>query len=110
LRNAGLSLARISIVVPGRMNSSCSTRVGSPRFCGISTGTISSASRPDSRAAAAFCCDRIANASWSSRVMPYCPATFSAVSPMECVPYSSCIFGFTKRQPRLVSNSCTSRP
>ena len=28
---------------------------------------------------------------------------------MESVPCSCFIFGFTKRQPRLVSNSCTSR-
>src|SRR5690606_41720408 len=57
-------------------------------FCGMSTVVISSAWRPERRAAAAFCCERRAKASWSSRVTPYLAATFSAVSPIESVPRS----------------------
>ena len=104
-RKAGLSRASASRVVSGRRNSSSSTRRGSPFFCAISTAAISAANRPAARAAAAFCCDRSANASWSSRLMPYCSATFSAVSPMECVPKAAFILGLTNRQPRLVSKS-----
>ncbi len=43
-----------------------------------------------------------ANASCSSRVMPYSFATFSAVMPSEIV-HSDFIFGLTKRQPTVES-------
>ena len=43
-----------------------------------------------------------ANASCSARVMPYCSATRSAVSPSEMV-QSAGIRGLTKRQPTVVS-------
>ena len=109
VRNAGFSLASPSAVESARMNSSVVTCLGSPFFCGIATGTISSPNRPASRAAAAFCCDRSANASWSARLMPCCSATFSAVCPMLSMPYSSFMRGFTKRQPSDVSKSSTSR-
>jgi hypothetical protein len=44
------------------------------------TGTISSANHPSSRAAAARWCDRTAYSSCSSREMPYSRRRFSAVS------------------------------
>src|SRR5690349_22489936 len=66
------------------MNSSCSkTRAGVVFVAEISTGIISLASRPESRAAAARCWDRRANASISSRVSLYRSATFCAVSIIE---------------------------
>ena len=71
---------------------------------------VSTSKRPRSRAAAARCCVLHANASCSARVTPYCSATFSAVSPIASTPYCASIFGFTKRQPMLVSKSWASRP
>ena len=97
------------VVVSGRMNSSESTRFGSPFFCGTDTGTISTVKRPAARARAAFCCDCTANPSWSPRDTLYCSATCSAVWPIESVPYVACIFGLANRQPREVSKSSTSR-
>ncbi len=67
----GGSAARPSAVVSPRIDSSCSNvRAGGLRVAGISTGWISFASRPESRAAAACCWERSANASISSRVSP----------------------------------------
>ena len=61
--------ASFSALVSPRMLSSCSNvRAGCLRVAGISTGWISAASRPESRAAAAFRWERRANASISSRV------------------------------------------
>ena len=65
----GGSAASFSAVVSSRMLSSCSNvRAGCLRVAGISTGWISFARRPESRAAAACWCERSANASISSRV------------------------------------------
>jgi hypothetical protein len=110
VRNAGLSFDSVSSVVSGRRNSSSATSAVPFRPAGTSTGAISSANTPAARAAAAFCCDRQANRSWSARGMPNRSATFSAVSPMASVPYCSRMRGLTKRQPSDVSWSCTSRP
>ena len=82
LSNAGRRPARPSALVLRLMNSSASKRIGSPFFCAIETGTISSLKRPASCAAAAFCCEASASASCCSRVTPYFLATFSAVMPM----------------------------
>ena len=81
------SLASCSNVVCGRGCSSASTTTGSPFRCGIVTGSISAANRPLSMAAPAFCWDRRANLSWSSRLTCQRSATFSPVSGMESVPY-----------------------
>ncbi len=60
-----------SAVVSSRIASSCSNvQAGCLRVPAISTGQISSASRPLSRAAAACWWERSANASISSRVSP----------------------------------------
>ena len=80
--NTGRSLESPSNEASFLGNSSVSNTIGSPRRCGISTGTISSLKRPASIAATARCCDCTAKLSWSSRVIPYCSATFSAVIPM----------------------------
>jgi hypothetical protein len=79
------------------------TSSGSPRFCAIDTGTISSVSRPSATAAAARCWLRSANASWSARDTLKSAATFSAVSGIESTPYFAFISGLTKRQPMVVS-------
>ena len=76
----GFSFARPSSVVSGRGCSSRSTATVAPFFAGTATGTISFARR--SHAASAFCCDRKANSSCSSRGISYLRARFSAVSPM----------------------------
>ena len=47
-----------------------------------SIGTSSGSKRPEETASAARMLERRANSSWSSRVIPYFSATFSAVSPM----------------------------
>ena len=78
-----------------------SSLVSSP--LAVVTGTISASKRPASRAAAARWCERSANWSWRSRVMPYLSATFSAVSPRLIGGYISCIRGLTRRQPSRVS-------
>ncbi|KWV87677.1 hypothetical protein PFLmoz3_02614 [Pseudomonas fluorescens] len=80
--NAGLSLARDSAVVPARGCSSTAKATGSPLRWGIRIGVISSAKRPASIAAAAFCWEAAAKASWASRLMPYLSTRFSAVMPM----------------------------
>ncbi|CAB3810612.1 hypothetical protein LMG28688_07276 [Paraburkholderia caffeinitolerans] len=80
--NAGFRPASDSAVTPWRTNSSVLNTSGSPLRCGITTGTISASKRPAFCAASALFCDSAANASCSSRVMPYSFATFSAVTPM----------------------------
>ena len=67
----GGSCANFSAVVSALIPSSCSNvQAGSLLVAGISTGQISIARRPESRAAAACCCDRRAKASISWRVSP----------------------------------------
>jgi hypothetical protein len=78
-RNAGLRFASASAEVAGRMQPSASITSPDARR----TGTISPASRPSARAAAALRCDSTANASWSARLTFQRCATFSAVSPIE---------------------------
>ena len=82
LSNAGRRPASASALVFLLMNSSAAKTIGSPFFCAMLKGTISSLNRPASCAAAAFCCEASASASCCSRVMPYFLATFSAVMPM----------------------------
>ena len=89
--NAGRSPASTSSVVPGRIPSSCDTVTApSPSPSAQSrtapsaprtTGTISSANAPDSRAAAARWWDCTLNRSTSSRRSPHCRATISALTP-----------------------------
>ncbi|MOA55752.1 hypothetical protein D3C78_1795960 [compost metagenome] len=67
---AGFSLARASRVVVARGCSSVAKASGSPCFCGIRIGVISSLKRPDSMAATAFCWDPAAKRSCCSRLMP----------------------------------------
>ena len=98
LRNAGLLPASSSSVMLPLMPSSLAS---SP--LDVVTGTSSAAKRPASRAAAARWCDRSANSSCRSRVMPYRSATFSAVSPRLIGGYISCMRGLTRRQPSRVS-------
>src|SRR5712692_5744115 len=100
---AARSFASASSDVSARGPSSSASRSASPFFCGTSTGTISSASRPDFCAASARWWLRNANASWSSRETSYFWATRSAVSPICSVPYIAAIFGLTSRQPNAVS-------
>ena len=82
---SGASLASASSEV-ARGCSSTATVAGSPRRCGTVTGSISRASRPSAIARAARCCERSANASWSSRETSYSSATVCAVSGIESVP------------------------
>ncbi len=96
----GFSFASASMEV-SRGCSSTDTMVGSPFLEGIVTGTISSARA--ARPATARCWLRSANASWSARDTLNSPATFSAVSGIWSMPYFAFIFGFTKRQPMVVS-------
>ena len=78
----GLSPARVSGVVLGRgCSSESNTRW--PFRSASSTGTISSANRPASRAALVRAWLAFANASTSARVSPYFSARFSAVSAIE---------------------------
>ena len=77
-RNTGCSAASFSIVVPGRGPSSAATTVPS----GSVTGVMSRCQKPSASAFSARFCERAANSSCCSRVMPRSPATFSAVSPM----------------------------
>ncbi len=67
---AGRSLARVCAVVSPRTPSSSLTITGSPRRCGISTGTISSSKTPFLTAAAASWWERADRESCSSRPMP----------------------------------------
>ncbi len=80
--NAGLSFASAAAVFSARGPSSCATFSGSPLRCGTSTGTISRANSPASRAATARRCDSAAKASCASRVIPCFSTTSSAVIPM----------------------------
>ncbi len=98
-----LSLDSDSSVVSARGCSSLSTTSGLPFFCGIVTGTISSARRPSFIAAAARCWLRSAKVSWSAREILKSAATFSAVSGIESTPCFAFISGLTKRQPMVVS-------
>ena len=98
-RNAGFSEASFSAEVSGRGCSSRSTPA---------TGTSSSANRPAASAAAQRCCERSANASWSSRMTPHRSATFSPVSPIASVENRAAYAGFTNRQPSVVSCSVRS--
>jgi hypothetical protein len=77
-RNAGLSCARPSSVVPARGQSSLSTTVPS----GNVRGVMSRSKKPLASAFWAFSCELSANASICSRVVPVCSATFSAVWPI----------------------------
>ena len=67
---AGRSRPRASALVSGRTGSSYSSRMGSPRRCGISTGRISSLNQHSRMARAALWWLAAANASWSSRETP----------------------------------------
>ena len=108
LRNAGRSAASSAAVVSGRGCSSVSNVRSAPFACGTSTGTSSAAKRPAACAAAQRRWLSSANASCASRVTPYFSATSSAVSPSGCVPCSASIFGFTNRQPSVLSCMVTS--
>src|SRR5262245_17730708 len=80
--NAGLSFASDSRVASARGCSSVSTSRSSPFFWGTGTGAISALKRPSRIAAAVRAWLSAANASWSSRLMPYRSTRFSAVIPM----------------------------
>src|SRR5579859_6808141 len=95
---AGFSVASFSAVVPSLKYSSLEKDEPSAS----ATGTSSSV---NTQAFCASCARRwlsAENASCSTRVIPYCSATFSAVSPREMV-QSDLSFGFTKRHPTVVS-------
>ena len=79
---AGLSLASVSAVVPGRMPSSSVTVSVSP-LLDTGTPTISAANRPFLAAAAARWWDMAANSSCCSRVMPSWRPLRSVDSPMD---------------------------
>ena len=76
--NTGSSDASFSIVVLGLGPSS----MAAVRPSGRTTGVISLSKKPFFWASTARSCDRLANSSIRSRVMPYCSATFSAVIPI----------------------------
>ena len=80
---AGLSLASVSAVVPGRMPSSSVTVSVSPPRCGMGTPMISAANRPFLAAAAARWWDMAANSSCWARVMPSWRPLRSVDSPMD---------------------------
>ena len=84
LRKAGLSLASDSAVVSGRLCSSLSNTVG-PLRPGTSTAAISASNLPAACAALKRCCERSAQRSWSSRLMPFL-STRSSVCQPECLP------------------------
>jgi hypothetical protein len=67
--NAGRSRASDSGVASGRIPSSSVSATGSPRFCGTSNGTISSANAPFFAAAAARWWLPAAYTSWSARLI-----------------------------------------
>ena len=81
LSNAGFNFARVSLVVSARGNSSVS-KTRSPFFSLIVTGIISSLNLPELMAVAAFACEFAANSSYSSRLIEYFFAIFSAVTPI----------------------------
>ena len=89
LSKAGRSPASTSALLLRLRNSSAEKTIGSPFFCAMLTGTISSLNLPASCAAAAFCWLAKASASCISRVMPNFFATFSAVMPMWYWLYTS---------------------
>ena len=101
-RKGVFNAASLSIVV-WRGCSSVSTTTGSPLRCGMVTGVISFAIRPDAMAAAARSCERKAKASWPARETLKSSATFSAVSGMESMPKPFCIALLTNLQPMVVS-------
>src|SRR5439155_625872 len=104
-RNTGRSFESASREASARGGSSRETRA-SPPFCGIGTGTISSANRPDSIAAIARRWLSNANRSWSSReIWGSSSRKFSAVSPMESFPYWALSRGFGNRHPNVVSHA-----
>src|SRR6266540_4164990 len=70
-----------------------------------STARSSSSKRPAFAAAAQRCCERSANASWSSRLTPQRSATFSPVSPIDSSRNFSSSRGFGKRHPSVVSQT-----
>ncbi len=80
--NAGRSRDNDSTVVSARIPSSAVNSIGSPRRCGIRTGTISSSNSPFFAATAARWCDCAANASCSSRLIPSRPLWCSVDSPI----------------------------
>ena len=98
LRKAGLSLPTETIVAPARGYSSAAKAVPS----GPGTATISSLNTRCCNARSARCWLCTANASCSSRVMPYRSATTSAVSPSEIV-HSGLNRGLVNRHPTVVS-------
>ncbi len=102
-RTIGLSLASASMRRLARMLVLLDDHRIALALQRISTGTISSAKKPDFCAAAARCWLRSANASWSSRLTLKSTATFSAVSGIWSTPYLAFICGLTKRQPMVVS-------
>ncbi len=75
---AASSDASFSRVVLGRGPSSAAAM----RPSGRTTGVISRSKKPFFCASTARSCDRLANSSIRSRVIPYCSATFSAVIPI----------------------------
>lgn len=103
-RTMGFNFARASMVVLRGCSSRSTSNVSAP-LPRMGTGTISSAKKPDSCAAAARCWLRKAIASCSSRLTLYSCATFSAVSAIESTPCSAFMRGLTSRQPIVVS--CT---
>ena len=105
---AGRRRARVSAVVSGRGCSSTSTMTGSPFFWEMGTGTVSSAQYFWSAASFQRRWLERAKASWSSRETPWRSETHSAVWPIDRTPWSSAIFGFTRRQPRVVSTRAAS--
>ena len=80
--NAGLSLDRVSAVVPARGNSSLLKTIGSDLRCGISTEMISPANTSLFSAASASCWDLAANSSCIWREIENFSAMFSAVVPI----------------------------
>ena len=120
LRNAGRSAASASAVVSGRGCSSTSNRRAAPASAAffalaplvaavqLDRRTISAVKRPAACAAPQRRWLSSAKASCASRETLYFSATSSAVSPSACVPYSASIFGFTKRQPSVLSAIMTS--
>ena len=82
LSKAGRRPASASALVLRLMNSSAAKTIGSPFFCAMLNGTISSLKRPAFLRRRGLLLRASASASCCSRVMPYFLATFSAVMPM----------------------------
>ena len=81
LVKAGRSFAMLSAEASWRIYSSSLTTTSPLRVVSV-TGVISSLNFPAFCAAAAFCCEARASASWSARVICQAFATFSAVMPI----------------------------